>query len=411
MADSYETPARWTLALAVSLAVHGAGLVWLLQRPEQDAVPPRPAPIAIRAVADPASASASAAVTGPVPLQPVTLRPVGASAPLRDALRDGDTPAPTRPDLRAPETSPVPVTADGSAGNPPAVAGDGASDGAGGGADDSALLQSAAGRALPPITPAPAPAPRPAAPDRPAGPAGDTQTTPKAQAGGLAPQRPAPPMTAPAPRLRPSPRQVARLDPLRHLIRSQLDESCLLALPQLDPRDDIGLEVLGAQDLQMGQLARALNRDLPNPVTQRQILLDARQCAVLDYLRVMPGYPDMAMELRLDQPVLSSGETLRGQVLDLNGRQLTLLLIDDNGMVHDLRAFVAYGPGWAGFAVPLARIDQPRDTAQLLVALAADSPLVPQLAQSGQPASRFFAQLAQHAPPGLGAGLISFSLR
>lgn len=365
MTGGHDNPTRWAVALAISVTLHGTGIAWLLHAPGQ----PAPAaqtgqPIAVSTI----TPSAPARTTPkPAPPQTNVLRPVGQNGENGD--QSGTT---TLRDITA-NTAP-------------------------GGRDqgvDTGLLQSITGRPLPP--------PDGNAPPRPADTPPAGQSDPTAPSGASQPRQ-----TAAS---RPDPAQQARLDPLRKMIRAQLDESCLLALPRLTQSDQVGLQIFGAQDLQMGQLTRALNQQLPNPVRQIQILLDQRQCAALDYLRTMPSYPDFALDLRLDQTALISGQTLRGQILDLGGRYLTLLLVDDNGIVHDLRAFLSYGPGLAGFAAPMARIDKSRDTAQLIIALASDSPLMPQLGVGGLPASDFFARLAEQSPQNMTAGIAGFALR
>ncbi|MDO5604782.1 MAG: hypothetical protein Q4G25_06430 [Paracoccus sp. (in: a-proteobacteria)] len=96
---------------------------------------------------------------------------------------------------------------------------------------------------------------------------------------------------------------------------------------------------------------------------------------------------------QLDAQDIPGGGRLGGSA----GCQTTLLLIDDNGVVHDLRRDLVAPVTGSRFNIPTARDVQPRDTNQILMATATPARLqsVPRL--SGPDAERFFAGIAQEA--------------
>ena len=178
-------------------------------------------------------------------------------------------------------------------------------------------------------------------------------------------------------------------------IRGRLDETCLLALPALRDDDQIHLGVLAADDRRVSGLLRELTQGLGAEVTETAVLLDRRQCPALDFIRRDPRYPLPGLGLQIETQDIASGGNLRGRILGAGGAYTTLLLIDDNGVVHDLRRFQIASVGTTQFEVPLARTGGARDTHQLLLAIA--SPLRPDTISTheGDLAEVFFDRLSR----------------
>lgn len=162
-----------------------------------------------------------------------------------------------------------------------------------------------------------------------------------------------------------------RLTPMFDRIRARLTEPCLLALPRIDA-DALHLAVLSDSDHNISALSAQLLEGLKADTGRSAALLDPRQCPAIAFARRDPRYPVFPLTVSIETPSVRGGETLRGLVQGASGRSLTLLLIDDNGVVHDLRPFLQVSASGAGFAVPLARVGRARDTQQLLVAVATD---------------------------------------
>ena len=78
----------------------------------------------------------------------------------------------------------------------------------------------------------------------------------------------------------------------------------------------------------------------------------------------------------MENTTLQSGDTLRARVVGAAGLYLTLLLVDDNGVVQDLARFTTIDGSEPVIDVPVARAGPARDTRQLLVVLgSADAPI------------------------------------
>lgn len=174
----------------------------------------------------------------------------------------------------------------------------------------------------------------------------------------------------------PSASEVAIAQLLRQ-IRATPKEQCTLALPRRVSGDaPAGLAMIGAREDQLDAAATAIVEALDFAPVQSRELIDPRQCATLDALRQSDSYPANRIGLSLDTVTLSSGDTLTGRVLGAGGLFVTLLLVDDNGVVQDLAQFVTLDGSTPVFDVPVARSGPSRATRQVLLAIGTtDAPL------------------------------------
>lgn len=174
----------------------------------------------------------------------------------------------------------------------------------------------------------------------------------------------------------PSASEVAIAQLLRQ-IRATPAEQCTLALPRRVSGDaPAGLSMIGAREDQLDAAATAIVEALDFAPVQSRELIDPRQCATLDALRQSDSYPANRIGLSLDTVTLSSGDTLTGRVLGAGGLFVTLLLVDDNGVVQDLAQFVTLDGSTPVFEVPVARSGPSRATRQVLLAIGTtDAPL------------------------------------
>ena len=199
-----------------------------------------------------------------------------------------------------------------------------------------------------------------------------------------------------------------RIAELLDRIRARLTEPCLLALPALLDQDQVRLNVLAANDRRISQLMRDLTRNLDAEITEQPILLDSRQCPALDFVRRDPGYPLPGVSLHLDSQDIASGDMLGGRLSGSPGYHTTFLLIDDNGVVHDLRRYLVASVAGSRFDIPIARDGQSRDTHQILMAIATAHRIPTVTGHSGELAEDFFAAIAPDldAQPRIGIAAI-----
>tara|TARA_B100000768_G_scaffold107009_1_gene99300 strand:- start:9133 stop:11088 length:1956 start_codon:yes stop_codon:yes gene_type:complete len=152
-------------------------------------------------------------------------------------------------------------------------------------------------------------------------------------------------------------------------IRELPQQQCTLALPRrAGGVSGAGLSLIGADVEQLQRLGKSINEGLDFEPQLLSEIIDPRQCAVLDALRQSDSYPANRIGLSLESTELESGSSLRGTVIGAGGLYLTLLLIDDNGVVQDVAPFVTDGASLA-FDAPVARSGPARTTRQILLAL------------------------------------------
>jgi hypothetical protein len=187
--------------------------------------------------------------------------------------------------------------------------------------------------------------------------------------------------------------------------------SCLVALPRRDGVDGVGLAMIAADEGLMETFAQSALTAEDATVRQTRTLIDPRQCPALSFVRNNRDYPATGIGLRLDTPEVASGGRLTGVLRGVAGRYVTLLLIDDNGVVQDLQRFLAFSGNLTRFDVPVTRAGPSRDTSQLLLAIATRQPPDAIRARIGRLAQEVFLDLGGELATGAALGVATFDVR
>lgn len=350
MGRVYERRGHWVQALVISLALHGVAAAAIMD--VLPSLPGRATPTAPLPEIDITSLPLDQGIAAPVTLQPT--KPVTMSGVNPVAIEPAATPGqPDQPETPA-QTVLTPADDMLAATRPEPRP------------DDS--LQPTPGDSLTGTTP--------------------TESIIAALPPGSATPSPGDPITG-------SPAQNQALADLVGQLRDRLAEPCLAAMPQTLGGDEVLLTTFGANDRAISDLFRDLSGTVDLPMTERSVLLDTRQCPAVDFVRAATTYPAFRLQVQVDVAEVASGDRLTGRVAGIGGNQATLLLIDDNGVVQDLRRFTLQSGDQLQFDVPVHRIGTDRDTSQLLIALA--TPTRPETIANlaGRLAEDFFPPLAQ----------------
>ncbi|MDO5612952.1 MAG: hypothetical protein Q4G14_06885 [Paracoccus sp. (in: a-proteobacteria)] len=346
----YESGGHWAQALSLALAAHLAIAALFVDLPgwrrAADQGPSAPVQVQVTGLAVETASLAPATLTEAVPVQPQLLPPAEAAQPAVAGAFAGE---------QAVTVPPVAVIAPGEV----------------------------AGVATSPVA---AGAPAPAAQDG---------------TGDVAGMQPSGPTDA---------RQAQAVESLIAAIRGRLAQSCLIAVPATAPDGAVELTVIGAGDQDIAGFGQDIAAQAQGvALLERSILLDARQCPALAYARASASYPVGAVAISLAQPVVGSGDSLRGSV----SGQAVLVLVDDNGVVQDLTRFSAAqdGGGAMQFDVPVRRNGSARDTSQIVMALTGPGMAEAVAQNAGQTAERFFAALGPQPGPGVQVAVAGFYLR
>ncbi len=194
-------------------------------------------------------------------------------------------------------------------------------------------------------------------------------------------------------------------------IRTNVSDTCLIAIPQMADNGAPELLIMTATEADVAPYASAILDGIEPRPGQRSVLMDPRQCAVLDYLRQNRSYPAFRMSFGLEVDQITSGEQLTGAVGGTAGRYVSLILIDDNGVVQDLGQYLSFIGDQARFDVPLRRAGSTRDTKQLLVAIGTNSRPRAIDEQNGQLAEDYFEALTAEVGTNVPIVMLPFDVR
>ncbi|MDO5604983.1 MAG: hypothetical protein Q4G25_07475 [Paracoccus sp. (in: a-proteobacteria)] len=361
MIGSHRDGWKWAQASGLSLALHGLALGWLIWQPGLGFIAP-----------DPARPLAQIEITAlaPAPEAPQIPSETLASAPQDPAAETGpgddvitsDPPDEASLANNAPPDAPIETT-------PP-----------------DAALQTTDAEVIGAVPDSLSPVLTPEGPS---------------DAGNPPPGTAASEQSLPVQRTMPADPPDPRLILLVERIRERLTEPCMLALPMMAGGDEVQLNVLSDSDRNITALMDSLTAGIDGNIGRRAVLLDSRQCAAAAFARRDPLYPVYGLGLQLDAQTVPSGQSLRGQITNAAGYYTTLLLVDENGVVHDLRRFLLSSAQVTRFDAPIARPGRARDTHQLLIALATPARPTTIAAHSGELAAPFFdalfAEIGQNA--------------
>jgi len=163
-------------------------------------------------------------------------------------------------------------------------------------------------------------------------------------------------------------------DPADRFTRTYTGGECFLPV-QVASRD--GGEIRGygleADSLEMFRqaFAQALGSD---PDIEWRPLTDA-QCGGISFARVVLGGAAPGIDIGLASKKLGFGEPLAGRVTGTEFNFVTLLIIDDSGVVHNVLDYLVSETAELEFSIPVYPVDDGEDRVQLIMAVAASEPL------------------------------------
>lgn len=187
-------------------------------------------------------------------------------------------------------------------------------------------------------------------------------------------------------------------------IRLLSDRPCLVALPRRHSGGIVSVEMLGADEAAMAQLEADIFTDLAVEPAGTRRLMSADQCAALDFIREAADYPVMRLGIGLaNDPIIRDATRseieglgrLQAAIIARPGWDVTLLMIDDAGVVQDLTEYLFESDGNQQIDVPVRRSGEVQPTRQILLALASAGPLDALRASDGLPADQVFAVQAE----------------
>ncbi|WP_394200011.1 hypothetical protein [Litoreibacter albidus] len=189
---------------------------------------------------------------------------------------------------------------------------------------------------------------------------------------------------------------------------------CFAALPVLAEDGAFRFETFAQSDADLARFRQALELETGTlPGTVMKPVSDA-QCQALPFVTAAARYPEFQLYFDIAARDIPSGDLLSGKLGNTSGGFVSLLLIDDEGVVQDLGSFLKFRAGYAGFDIPMTLKGSPVKTQQLLMALSTRARLKTLKSLSGQPAKDFFKRLSVEIllqGGGEDVALVAFSVR
>jgi hypothetical protein len=144
---------------------------------------------------------------------------------------------------------------------------------------------------------------------------------------------------------------------------------------RLAARDGAAIRGYGLQaesvDMFRQAFAQALGTD---PEVDWRPLTDA-QCGGISFTRVVLGDSAPSLRIGLERKELDLGQDLAGRVTGSRLDFVTLLVVDDSGVVHNVLDYLTPETAELSFAIPVHPVDDGTDRVQLIMAVGASQPL------------------------------------
>jgi serine/threonine-protein kinase len=212
----------------------------------------------------------------------------------------------------------------------------------------------------------------------------------------LAPPPAAPtpaPMAAPAPAAAP-PAAYSRVQQVQDFIARYEGGDCFFIRPVTVSANTAQIEGYGASVALFQTLDSAFksSNGFEADIGVRQVT--PAQCPAVTFLNRQRRESARAPRLEIAKTNVRSGGILRGEVSAEPGRHVDLMLVTDEGAVHNVTALLKRTTNGSNFSMGLQRSGAPGARPQLLLAVASSRPLATLQGASGMPASQLFAGLS-----------------
>jgi hypothetical protein len=194
-------------------------------------------------------------------------------------------------------------------------------------------------------------------------------------------------------------------------IRNGRSLACTMALPRRTAGGGVGLSLIGEEDQVLETVAQDILSNVDASVTQFVEIIDSRQCAALDALRQVEAYPATRVGIMIEDINLTSGDNLKARIIGAGGLFMTLLLVDDNGVVQNLDRFTEIDGTEMRIDAPVARSGVGRDTRQVLLALGHAESAIELGEFSGETAQYTFTKMPLEKLKTIQFGLATFDVK
>jgi eukaryotic-like serine/threonine-protein kinase len=215
-----------------------------------------------------------------------------------------------------------------------------------------------------------------------------------------------PPAPSPDPAVRPG-----RADAIARYVNQYDGGECFFVTPVAVSETSASLEGFGASPTPFGVLDDAFKATHGLEANIDVVLVNASQCPAVTFLSRARTTRAAAPQLKVGETSLRSGQILSGVIEDPANRQIELLLVDDDGQVHNLSRLLRQGSAGKVFRIQLD-LSGTGAQPQLLMAVASTQPISTlKQTETGNAAALFPRVLDEAARAGLSLGVAAKHFR
>ncbi len=194
---------------------------------------------------------------------------------------------------------------------------------------------------------------------------------------------------------------IRRSKSLPEIIKEQFDklmaESCYFAELSVNTNGLPSLLGFGNETIPIARFYRAVFRQTGVEPAVELRKTTQSQCAAIDFISAILAGSQRQLPIELEQRTLNSGERISGTVSKLVFAFTLLLLIDDDGRVHDVTSYIEKGPDWSQhrFSIPVFTTGDGAQHLQLLLAVNTDVKITKTAGDGQLHSDDYFAGLQQ----------------
>jgi hypothetical protein len=168
--------------------------------------------------------------------------------------------------------------------------------------------------------------------------------------------------------------EIARSDPVEDFTRTYRGGECFFPY-RVAALAGNAIRGYGLQAESVRMFSEAFAKALgTEPDVEWRPLTDS-QCTGISFTRVILGNSAPNIRIELSSKTLAAGERLIGRAIGNRHENVTLLVVDDSGIVHNVVKYLYSGPAEIVFSVPVYPVDEGKDRVQLIMAVGASLPL------------------------------------
>ena len=159
------------------------------------------------------------------------------------------------------------------------------------------------------------------------------------------------------------------------LVRNYDGGSCFFAMPVDVEGVKLAIESFSSRNEPMLQLQKAIGFNLGADVNMGTRKITESQCPAIGFIDAMLKSRTPELKVGLHNTSISNGSQISGNIGGIRLPWIKLLLVDDDGMVHDISSYGSMAGGDLRFSAPVTITAMGKSRYQLVIAIAASKEL------------------------------------